>query len=134
MVEKVRLLNTRAVAPVPDTASWVTVLTKPCSVTLSKVTGLSPVMATGALVSVRPVTRAPPARVSSRLPPLIAGAVEAGVEMNSPFTRIGVESVTPPCCPEMSRILKCEPVPGVSIDRSMTPVAAVTTLWVPEGA
>ncbi len=133
-VEKTRLVNVRAAAPLPVTVSWVAVATKLCRVTLSNVTGLSPVMAKGALVSVSPVTWVPPAAVNSRLPPVIAGGVAAGVEMNSPFTTTGVVSEKPGVWAEMSRMLKCEPVPGVAKSSARVAAVASTTLCVPEGA
>ena len=112
----------------PETVSWVAAAVKPCRVTLSNVTGLSPTMARGALVSVSPDTCTGPASVVSRLPPLIAGVAPAGAEMKVPSTRIGDCRVMPVVWAEMSRSLKWEPVPWELMFTSTTPPVANATL------
>ena len=135
VVAKVVLLSTTGPAlPGPDSVSWVAARFIDWKVTLSNCTGAVPVIATGALLSVSPVTWVPPAIVKSRLPPLIAGAVATGRETKSPFTRIGVESEKPGVWAETSRRLKWEPVPGVAKSRASVAPVASTTLWDPEGA
>ena len=105
-----------------------------CSITLSSWKLLPPLMISGALVSVRPVTWVPPPTEKVLLPPLIAGVPPLGVEMNSPLTWMTLESEIPAAWADMSRMLKCEPTFGVAIDRLMLAAPAKTVLWLPVGA